>query len=288
MAQLDASIAAEMLAACRAGATQGAQAFCRALGGTFRLTISDLEPFKPEALDAATAGPGLLFVFTVADRGVAAWIAQSSGVLPGWVQKPDNVGQGKLSALAREFGRLIFPSGVSSMECQAEYADDCKSAVLRGLPASAAVTIPLVLIAGDRQANIPLVLPLEAPRQVFPHDHDDAGASLAEPHTTGDGHALADAPFQGLPPYTRSLLRIRVPVRVTLAEKRALVEDIVRLGPGSIVQFDKSCDEMLEMEVGNRRIAQGEAVKIGDKFGLRITGMVLPDERFHALAEHVE
>ena len=83
-----------------------------------------------------------------------------------------------------------------------------------------------------------------------------------------------------LPPYTRSLLRIKVPVIVTLAEKRQKLSRVVELGPGSIIQFDKSCEEMLDLEVGNRAVATGEAVKVGDKFGLRITAIVLPEERF--------
>ncbi len=37
---------------------------------------------------------------------------------------------------------------------------------------------------------------------------------------------------------------------------------------------------MLELQIGSRSVACGEAVKVGDKFGLRITAMVLPDERF--------
>ena len=72
-----------------------------------------------------------------------------------------------------------------------------------------------------------------------------------------------------LPPYTRSLLHIRVPVVVTLARKRQALGRIVELGPGSIIQFDKSCEEMLELSVGDHPIASGEAVKVGDKFGLR-------------------
>jgi flagellar motor switch protein FliN len=53
------------------------------------------------------------------------------------------------------------------------------------------------------------------------------------------------------------------------------------MSPGTILQFDKSCEEMLELAVGNHNIACGEAVKVGDKFGLRITSIVLPDEQFH-------
>jgi flagellar motor switch protein FliN/FliY len=88
------------------------------------------------------------------------------------------------------------------------------------------------------------------------------------------------ARLEELPDYARSLLRIKVPVVVTLAQKRQPLRRIVELGAGSIIQFDKSCEEMLEMSVGNRPVAAGEAVKVGDKFGLRINTIILPGERF--------
>jgi len=88
------------------------------------------------------------------------------------------------------------------------------------------------------------------------------------------------APGAELPDYTRSLLRIAVPVSVTLAEKRQPLGRVIELSPGSIIQFDKSCEEMLDLSAAGRRIAAGEAVKVGDKFGLRITSIVLPGERF--------
>jgi flagellar motor switch protein FliN/FliY len=90
----------------------------------------------------------------------------------------------------------------------------------------------------------------------------------------------AGARSQRLPIYTRSLLHIEVPVVVTLAAKKQAVGQILELGPGSIIHFDKSCDEMLDLSVGEHRIAQGEAVKVGDKFGLRVTSLILPEERF--------
>ena len=75
-------------------------------------------------------------------------------------------------------------------------------------------------------------------------------------------------------------MRIQTPVIVTLARKRQQLKRILELGPGSIIQFDKSCEEMLDLEVGGRVIATGEAVKVGEKFGLRIHSIVLPEERF--------
>ena len=83
-----------------------------------------------------------------------------------------------------------------------------------------------------------------------------------------------------LPGYTRSLLRIKVPVNVTLASKRQPVSKILSLSSGTLIQFEKPCEEMLDLCVGNQKVAEGEVVKVGEKFGLRITSFIFPDERF--------
>ena len=83
-----------------------------------------------------------------------------------------------------------------------------------------------------------------------------------------------EAELEQLPEYSRSLLRIMVPVRVTLASQRKSIQEIVELGPGSIVKFDKTCDQPLDLCIGDRPVAHGEVVKVGDKFGLKISGLV--------------
>jgi flagellar motor switch protein FliN/FliY len=98
--------------------------------------------------------------------------------------------------------------------------------------------------------------------------------------TTAAGGAPApalkgiEAELSGLPTHARNFLKVRVPVRVTLASQRMSVQEIIELGPGSILKFDKTCDQPLELSLGDRPLARGEVVKVGDKFGLRISGLV--------------
>ena len=115
----------------------------------------------------------------------------------------------------------------------------------------------------------------------FAGSASDQGRYGAAQHDLESGVGL-------LPPYTRSLLRIKVPVRVTLATTKLPLSQIVELAPGSIVQFDKACDEPLALSVGNREIAVGDAVKVGEKFGLRVTSMILPAEKFWSLGTEPE
>ena len=75
----------------------------------------------------------------------------------------------------------------------------------------------------------------------------EAGQPVSTPPPPPDAAvappAKAEAPCPAarptaLPPYTRSLLHIQVPVVVTLARKRQALGRIVELGPGSIIQFE--------------------------------------------------
>src|SRR6478736_3311905 len=102
----------------------------------------------------------------------------------------------------------------------------------------------------------------------------DPAASAALPAAVSDRAVPAgiEAELNRLPTYARGLLRIRVPVQVTLASQRKSIQEIIELGPGSIIKFAKTCDEPLELCVGDRPIAQGEVVKVGDKFRLKIGG----------------
>lgn len=99
---------------------------------------------------------------------------------------------------------------------------------------------------------------------------------------TGSDPGLAER-IARLPGYTRSLLRIEVPVVVTLATSEQSVSRILEFGPGTLLHFKKPCDEPLVLSIGNCQVAVGEAVKVGEKFGLRITSMVLPEEKFEPL-----
>jgi len=106
-------------------------------------------------------------------------------------------------------------------------------------------------------------------------------ADFDEPSDFADPHHRLEHDLPKLPHYVRSLLRVPVTVSVTLASTRTSLSKVVDIGPGTIIQFDKSCEAPLSLEVGEVEIANGEAVKIGDKFGLRVGEIVLPPERFH-------
>ena len=83
-----------------------------------------------------------------------------------------------------------------------------------------------------------------------------------------------------LKPYCKSVLRIKVPVVVTLARKRMQIDQVLRLVPGAMIAFDKPCESPMTVEVSEEPVASGEIVKTGDMFGIRISEILMPAERF--------
>ena len=88
-------------------------------------------------------------------------------------------------------------------------------------------------------------------------------------------HSAAEIPVEPAAehPSVDPLSRLRflpVQVSVRLAEKRIPMSQLMNITPGMLIPFNKSCDDLLDLYVNNSRFCRGEAVKIGEKFGLKI------------------
>ena len=80
------------------------------------------------------------------------------------------------------------------------------------------------------------------------------------------------------------LLDVDLEISVELDRKSILVSDLLKMGKGSIIEFNKSAGEPLDILVNGRKFAEGEVVVIDDKFGIRITQLMSPRERLKTLA----
>jgi flagellar motor switch protein FliN/FliY len=79
------------------------------------------------------------------------------------------------------------------------------------------------------------------------------------------------------------LLDVPLDVSVELGRSRVSIQDLLALGPGSVVELDKIAGEPLDILVNDRLVARGEAVVVNDKFGVRITDIVSQSERIARL-----
>lgn len=314
MPELNSSIAAEVFAACKAGASELAQGLGRIFGADPAVEVGEPGPLAIDALAPELSGPGLVVLLSVGSAAAVAVLPESSGLLPAWYGAPDATGVSKLATFAQEASLLLLPESLMAEEFRCQRVDDIAAALRRAGPAADATALPIGLkAADDRKATLYLFFPFTTSDQLFaataatppnvatqpssaapsaeePAREKPAGVLRGEAATKAAA-AATSAParpahtLNDLPSYTKSLLRIQVPVMVTLASKKHQVSTILEIGPGTILQFKKSCDQLLELEVNGHAIGVGEAVKVGEKFGLRVTSLTLPGERFTPLGK---
>ena len=70
------------------------------------------------------------------------------------------------------------------------------------------------------------------------------------------------------------LMDLTLPLSIELGRTRMTVQDILRLGRGSVVQLERLAGEPIDLYVADRRFAEGEVVVLGEHFGVRITRII--------------
>lgn len=79
------------------------------------------------------------------------------------------------------------------------------------------------------------------------------------------------------------ILDIPLDVSAELGRTKLLINELLQLGQGSVVELNKLAGEPLEVYVNGKLVARGEAVVINEKFGIRLTDIISPIERVKQL-----
>lgn len=64
---------------------------------------------------------------------------------------------------------------------------------------------------------------------------------------------------------------VRVPVEVVLGGNTVSVEELEKLGEGTIIELTKLAGEPVDVRAGGELVAYGEVVVIDENFGVRVT-----------------
>ena len=80
------------------------------------------------------------------------------------------------------------------------------------------------------------------------------------------------------------ILDIPLTVAVELGRSKMLINDLLQLGQGSVIELTKLVGEPLEVLVNQKLVARGEVVVVNEKFGVRLTDIVSTMERVKSLA----
>ena len=79
------------------------------------------------------------------------------------------------------------------------------------------------------------------------------------------------------------ILDIPLEITVELGRTHMVINDLLRLGQGSVIELAKMAGETLEIRANQRLIAKGEVVEVNEKYGVRLTEIVSQAERVEKL-----
>ena len=79
------------------------------------------------------------------------------------------------------------------------------------------------------------------------------------------------------------LLDIPLEISVELGRTKMLINDLLHLGQGSVIELSKLAGETLEILANQKLVARGEVVVVNEKYGIRLSEIISPSERIKRL-----
>jgi flagellar motor switch protein FliN/FliY len=80
------------------------------------------------------------------------------------------------------------------------------------------------------------------------------------------------------------ILDVPMQVSVELGRTRMPIKEVIQLTQGSVIELSKMVGDHLEIFVNQKLIARGEVVVVNEKFGIRISEILSPQERVEKMA----
>lgn len=276
MADFSSITAESIVSICSENTAAIAESLNQCFDAGHRLAVGEPADWSSDEAPADLDGPGLLVCCRVGDTSLTCAIPATLP-LPDWYTDPGDSQRARLETLAMEWSMNLLPPEI---ECD-QYSTTSQANLLKSLsqPAETDSATMLPIFVDDQQSHLWVIWPLPATVGAADSATETAPEADREEQTPAPAAESAAAPQPTSPPVPPQaaadpLARIRginVPVIVKLAERRIEIEELLRLCPGTIVSFDKPCEDLLELMVSNQTYARGEAVKIGEKFGLKIS-----------------
>ncbi len=119
---------------------------------------------------------------------------------------------------------------------------------------------------------------------------DDWAAALAEQDSSAGAAAqpaefaqLKSDPVAATPGNLAMILDIPVVITVELGRTKIQIRSLLQLAQGSVIELDGMAGEPMTVLVNGCLIAQGEVVVVNEKFGIRLTDIITPEERLRRL-----
>jgi flagellar motor switch protein FliN len=84
----------------------------------------------------------------------------------------------------------------------------------------------------------------------------------------------ADGPVNRIASDLEAVFDVPVQVSAVLGRARMDIGDLLKLGPGAVLELDRKVGEAIDIYVNNRLVARGEVVLVEEKLGVTMTEII--------------
>lgn len=227
---------------------------------------------------------GIAVTFKFGDEGAVCLIPESLPI-PDWYRSPSEGQANQIQTLGMEWSMGLFPMDLEATEYASATTQSLKQQLEALAPTDDASVLELLLKKSDAEeshASLLLVWPLTNPvlDSVAPWPVEEAAASpdVAEPAPAAiSASASTTAPAMTTPAgspaekqHRDRVLNVPVDLTVQIAAKKLDVSQLRNITPGMLITFNKSSESLLDVFVADKLKFRGEAVKVGERFGIKI------------------
>jgi len=113
--------------------------------------------------------------------------------------------------------------------------------------------------------------------------------ATTEPDAPAGEEAAPAAPAAAAPPINKDaldinfLLDVQLQISVEVGRTRMKILKLLQMSENSIMELNTLVGEPLDIRINDKLVARGEVAIINDKFAVKITDIISPDDRFAAL-----
>tara|TARA_R110002072_G_scaffold302615_1_gene486760 strand:+ start:8212 stop:9087 length:876 start_codon:yes stop_codon:yes gene_type:complete len=289
MAELTDELIDQIFEGCRSNIANLTQSLSTNLSGEFQLQPIEEVKGSAEILAKVSEQPGIVVTLKYDGFGILCLIPEDLPI-PDWYRSPNDSQAAQLQTLPTEWSVGMVPMELKAVEEKSLTCENLRAHLEACQPTEAARMLELTasVVGSETSVTIQLVMPVANPITEQPtSDSSEAGEAEGSKTPAPETDVTTSKPALMDPNLVKRFARIsKVPVSliVRIAERKLELEQLRRIAPGTLLMFDKPHDSLLDVYVDNRLYCRGEAVKIGETFGVRISecnSQVIREKKVH-------
>jgi flagellar motor switch protein FliN/FliY len=302
MSVFTAEISQQIVETCTANVAAIAEPLNSNFGAGVEASVGELLSGQAAAFERSGNAAGIAVTFRFGSAGAACLIPENLPI-PDWYRSPSEGQANQIQTLGMEWSMGLFPPHLEATEYGSAATQSLRQQLEALAPADDASVLELPLKkhgADEPHSSLLLVWPLTNPvlesAAPWPVSETAAGSAANQP-------ASVPEPVAAVPPslapltaavdgsiaerqHRSRVLNVPVDLTVLIAAKKVDISQLRNITPGMLITFNKSCEALLDVFVGDRLKFRGEAVKVGERFGIKINeanAQVVREQRVHRI-----